>query len=87
MAEFSPGFSLWTDSSGKLIGGDVSGWLRLLSEARVVHPNWRIGAILAPPLNDLLEKGVFRPGCKEMTVEVSGLRIKQDEDRHRGGFG
>lgn len=39
---------------------------------------------MAPPLNDFLEKGILRPCRKEVTIEVTCLGIKEDEDGHWG---
>ena len=39
---------------------------------------------MAPPLNGFLEKGIFRPGRKEVPIEVTGLGIKENEDGHWG---
>ncbi len=69
-----------------LIGREVGGGLGLPGQARVIDPNGSIGAVLPPPLDDFLEKGIFRPGGKEVAVEVSCLRIKQNKYRHGCGF-
>ncbi len=39
---------------------------------------------MAPPLNDFLEKGILRPGRKQVTIKVACLGIKENEDRHGG---
>ena len=42
---------------------------------------------MTPPLNDFLQKGIFRPGRKEMAIEVTCLGIKEDEDGHWSWLG
>jgi len=69
-----------------LIRREVGDGLSLLGEAWVVYTDGCIGAVLTPPLNDFLEKGVFWSGRKEVSIEVSSLCVKQDEYRHRRGF-
>jgi hypothetical protein len=54
----------------------------VLRHSRVVNPDRGVGTILTPPLNDFLQKRIFRPGCKEVTVEIPGLSIKKDKNRH-----
>jgi len=39
---------------------------------------------MAPPLNDFLEKGILRPGRKQVTIKVARLGIKENEDGHGG---
>jgi hypothetical protein len=56
--------------------------LRVGGHPRVVHPNGCVRAIPAPPLNGFLEKGILRPGRKEVPIEVTGLGIKENEDGH-----
>jgi hypothetical protein len=69
-----------------LIGREAGNWLWLFGEARVVYTDGCSGAVLAPPLDDLLEKRVFWASGKEVAVEVACLRVKQDENRHRARF-
>lgn len=52
----------------------------------VIHPNGRIRAIMAPPLNDFLQKGILWTSRKEVTIEVAGLGIKENEDGHGSGL-
>lgn len=42
---------------------------------------------MAPPVNDLLKKRIFRPRRKEVTIEIAGLGIKENEYWHGGGLG
>lgn len=65
-----------------LIGREACGWLGLFGEPWVVYTDGCIRAVLAPPLNDFLEKGVLWSGCKEVSIEVSRLCVKQDEYWH-----
>lgn len=37
---------------------------------------------MAPPVNNFLKKRIFRPRRKEVTIEIAGLGIKEDEYRH-----
>ncbi len=69
-----------------LVGREAGDWLWLFDETGVVYTDGCIGAVLTPPLNDFLEKGVFWSGRKEVSIEVSSLCVKQDEYRHRRGF-
>jgi len=69
-----------------LIGRNAGDGLWLLGEAWVIHTDGFIGAVPAPPLDNFLEKGIFWPSGKEVAVEVSCLRIKQDENGHRSRF-
>lgn len=41
---------------------------------------------MAPPVNDFLKKRIFRTRCKEVTIEIAGLGIKENEYRHGGGL-
>lgn len=66
-----------------LIGRETGSWLRLFGEAGIVYADGGMGTVLAPPLDDFLEKGVFWASGKEVAVEVACLCIKQDENRHR----
>lgn len=41
---------------------------------------------MAPPVNDFLKKRIFRPCRKQVTIEIAGLGIKENEYRHGGGL-
>ena len=69
-----------------LIGRKAGDCLWLFGEAGVVYTDGRSRAVLTPPLDDLLEKRVFWPSGKEVAIKIAGLRIKQDENRHRSWF-
>jgi hypothetical protein len=69
-----------------LIGREAAGWLWLFGETGVVYTDGCPGTVLAPPLDDFLEKRVFWASGKEVAIEVSCLRIKQNEYRHGCGF-
>ena len=69
-----------------LIGRKAGDWLWLFGEAGVVYTDGCSRAVLTPPLDDFLEKRVFWTSGKEVAIKIAGLRIKQDENRHRSWF-
>ena len=69
-----------------LIGREAAGWLWLFDETGVVYTDGCPGTVLAPPLDDFLEKRVFWTSGKEVAIKVACLRIKQNENWHRRRF-
>ena len=41
---------------------------------------------MAPPVYDFLKKRIVRPRRKEVTIEIAGLSIKENKNRHGGGL-
>ncbi len=53
-----------------LIGREAGDCLGLFDEAGVVYTDGCLGAVLAPPLDDFLEKRVFWTSGKEVCARV-----------------
>jgi len=59
-----------------LIGREARDRLWLFGEAGVVYTDGCSRAVLAPPLDDFLEKRVFWARGKEVAIKVACLRVK-----------